>query len=135
MICPASSLPSPNRIGAKSLRTRCELAHRADHRGVVLALETGNEPAANLTRINAHKIETLAASLDPASFLRIGIDPVVAAHQLGPWVATLISPIPPVLLVRRTSFIPAVADFPPACSIGNRIGRLEEIQYRGFLAV
>ena len=64
------------------------LARRADHRGVRLAIENGAEPAQRLRAfLDARNDPTLAASVDPPSLLRAGVDPVVAAKELGPWLA------------------------------------------------
>ena len=133
-VVPPESEPDRREIFTNSLR---ELARRAEHRGVVLAIETGNEPAANLRAfLDALKVETLAASLDPASFLRIGIDPVVAARELGPWVAhAYLADSAGTTRTARVvhpggrGFSPGVLDWE------EYLGALEEIQYRGVLTV
>lgn len=65
-----------------------ELAARADHRGLRLALETGTEPGDVLRAVlDERDRPNLAASVDPAYLLRGGFDPVAAVRDLGPWVA------------------------------------------------
>ena len=64
------------------------LGQRADHRGVRLALETGSEPGQRLkTFLDSLDLVSLAASIDPASLLRGGIDPVAASRELSTRVA------------------------------------------------
>ena len=69
------------------------LGMRADHRGVRLGIEataqSGQELAAFL---NSQNIVGLAASIDPSSLLRTGIDPVTATRELGQWVAHAYAP-------------------------------------------
>jgi sugar phosphate isomerase/epimerase len=110
-----------------------ELAGRAEHRGLRLAIETGAEPAALLRALlDGQNAPSLAASLDPAAFLRMGLDPVAAARELGPWVAHAyasdaqgVSAANP----RGFGYAPGVLDWP------EYLGSLEEIDYRGFLTV
>ncbi len=59
----------------------------ADHQGVRLAVETGTEAGETLASfLEAVASPGLAASIDPAGLLQAGIDPVVAARELGSWV-------------------------------------------------
>ncbi len=111
------------------------LGQRADHRGVRLALETGSEPGQQLkTFLEALDMVSLAASIDPASLLRVGIDPVAAARELSTWVAHAYAgearsagsaaPNP-----RGFGFAAGALDWE------EYLGALEEIGYRGFLTV
>ena len=60
-----------------------ELGKRADHRGIQLALETGAGPVSGLAEVLTELHSPgLAASIDPASLLRIGQDPVAAVVEL-----------------------------------------------------
>src|SRR5438552_2207972 len=64
-----------------------ELGQHADHRGVRLALETGSEPGEQLRSfLEALSLPTLAASIEPASMLQTGIDPVATVRELATWV-------------------------------------------------
>jgi sugar phosphate isomerase/epimerase len=113
-----------------------DLGARADHRGVRLAIETGTEPGATLRSfLEALAMPTLAASVDPASLLQAGIDPVLAVRELGHWVAhayandatgtTRVAPANP----RGYGFPPGALDWE------EFLGALEEIAYHGFLTV
>ena len=67
--------------------TMTELAQRADHRGLTVALETGTEPGEVMKAVlDAQNRPNLAASIDPAYLLRNGYDPVAAVRDLGLWV-------------------------------------------------
>jgi sugar phosphate isomerase/epimerase len=111
------------------------LARRADHRGVRLAIENGAEPAERLRAfLDVKNDPALAASVDPPSLLRAGIDPVLAARELGPWLAHAYagdasgSPS----AVRN----PRGVGFPPgALDWEEYVGALEEVGYHGFLTV
>jgi sugar phosphate isomerase/epimerase len=113
-----------------------QLGRRADHHGVRLALETGPDTGEKLKslldELDAHG---LAASIDPASLLQAGIDPIGCVRELGPWVvhayakdATGSTGIP--------SLNPRGFGFPPgALDWEEYLGALEEIAYQGFLTV
>ena len=112
-----------------------ELGRRADHRGIRLALESSAEPGAALAAFLESKgTPALAASVDPGALLAGGIDPVVAARELGPWVAHAYAndaasrPGSSILAnPRGHGFAPGVLDWE------EYLGALEEINYRGFL--
>jgi sugar phosphate isomerase/epimerase len=113
-----------------------ELARRADHRGVRLALETGTEPGSVLRAFLESKgSPALAASLEPAALLAHGIDPVVTARELGPWVAHAYAhdastPGPRLVVAanpRGSGFRPGTLEWE------EYLGMLEEINYHGFL--
>ena len=112
------------------------LGQRADHRGVRLALETGSEPGQRLkTFLDSLDMVSLAASVDPASLLRGGIDPVAASRELSTWVAHAYAG-------DATGSAGGAAPNPrglgfPAGALDweEYLGALEEIGYRGFLTV
>jgi sugar phosphate isomerase/epimerase len=112
-----------------------ELARLADHRGIQLALETGTDPGATLRGfLEAKGTPALAASVDPGALLAAGIDPVVAARELGPWVAHAYAvdaanrPRPSLVAnPRGVGFAPGVLDWE------EYLGALEEVGYHGFL--
>ncbi len=112
-----------------------ELGQRADHRGIRLTLETGTEPGEQLkTFLDALGIVSLAASIDPSSLLRAGLDPVTTIHELGSWVAHAYAAGTPgpgttASHPRGFGFAPGVLDWEAY------LGALEEIGYRGFLTV
>jgi sugar phosphate isomerase/epimerase len=113
-----------------------ELGLRADHRGVRLAIETGTEPGATLRSfLESLGVPALAASIDPASLLQAGIDPVQVVRELAEWVAhayandatgtnRIAAPNP-----RGFGFPPGALDWE------EYLGALEEVAYRGFLTV
>ncbi len=111
------------------------LGHWADHHGVRLAIETGSEPGQRLKGfLDSPGLVGLAASIDPASLLRAGIDPVATVLELSDWVAhayaadaTRSGSPPP---------NPRGFGFPPgALDWEEYLGALEEIGYHGFLTV
>lgn len=111
------------------------LAQRADHRGVRLAIETGTEPGQHLAAfLNALDQPVLAASIDPSSLLRNGLDPVLAVRELGARVAHAYA-------ADATGRAAALANprgfgYPAgALDWEEYLGALEEIGYRGFLTV
>ena len=113
-----------------------ELGRRADHRGVRLAIETGPDSGATVRALlDAQGSPGLAASLDPASLMQSGHDPIEATRALGPWVvhayapegsrsATLVTS-----LDRRSGFPSGALDWE------EYLGALEEVNYRGYLTV
>jgi sugar phosphate isomerase/epimerase len=113
-----------------------ELAERADRRGVRLALETGTESGEKL-RLFLEELQSpaLGASLDPASLLRTGIDPVAAARELGSWVVHAYAN--DATDNRGVAAInPRGIGFPPgALDWEEYLGALEEIGYRGYLTI
>jgi sugar phosphate isomerase/epimerase len=113
-----------------------ELARRADHRGVRLAIETGTEPGDQLAPLlESFDTTGLAASIDPAALLQNRIDPIATTRSLGPWVvhayANDATTAPAARLVRvpGTGFPPGVLDWE------EYLGALEEIGYQGYLTI
>lgn len=114
-----------------------ELARRADHRGVRLAIETGAESGAVLRAfLDGLDAPMLGASLDPGSLLRMGHDPIAATVELNTRVfhayatdATGAGAARVALSTRAPGFPPGVLDWE------NYLGALEEIDYRGFLTI
>src|SRR2546422_35569 len=92
---PKDQLREAARFGAKGvvLDATGELAQRADHRGTRLAVETGTELGEALRGVlDGLEQPGLAASLDPATLLRHGHDPIATTRALGPWVAHAYAP-------------------------------------------
>ncbi len=112
------------------------LGERADYRGVRLALETGPEPGQRLrTFLDSVDLPGLAASIDPASLLRSGIDPVAACRELSARVAHAYAGDATGSAVQGAP-IPRGFGFPAgALDWEEYLGALEEIGYRGFLTV
>jgi sugar phosphate isomerase/epimerase len=113
-----------------------ELARRADHQGIRLALETGSDPGAKLGEfLRGMESAGLAVSVDPASCLRSGIDPVTTVRDLGSWLAhayandaTGAAGVPPIN--------PRGFGFPPgALDWEEYLGALEEVGYRGYMTI
>jgi sugar phosphate isomerase/epimerase len=113
------------------------LGQRADHRGVRLAIETGTEPGETLKEfLDSLGLVGLAASIDPASLLRSGLDPVRSVTELAGWVAHAYaggtsggSAVTGSVHPRGFGFAPGVLDWE------GYLGALEEIGYSGFLTV
>jgi sugar phosphate isomerase/epimerase len=116
--------------------TLLELGRRAEHHGVKLAIETGTDPGQKLKEfLDALGSPGLAASIDPASILQAGIDPIVSVRELAFWVvhayAKDASGSSTVKAVNPRGF-----GYPPgALDWDEYLGSLEEIGYRGFLTV
>ena len=112
------------------------LAQRADRRGIRLALETGTEPGQRLrTFLDLLEMMSLAASIDPASLLRSGIDPVTACRELGTWVAHVYAG-DATTSAARSALNPRGLGYPAgALDWEEFLGALEEIGYSGFLTV
>jgi sugar phosphate isomerase/epimerase len=129
---PAEDAPR-REIHTNSLR---ELSRRAEHRGVRLAIETGQDPGVKLkSLLDEVNSLGLAASIDPASLLQAGIDPVACVRELSSWVAHAYAndatgaPGVPSLNPRGFGFPPGALDWE------EYLGALEEVGYRGFLTV
>jgi sugar phosphate isomerase/epimerase len=114
----------------------CDLGHRAEHRGVRLAVETGTEPGETLRAfLQALDVPTLAASFDPSSLLQAGIDPVRAVRELAEWVAHAYAS-DATGTARVVAPNPRGFGFPPgALDWEEYLGALEEVGYHGFLTV
>ncbi len=113
-----------------------ELAGRADHRGLQLALETGTEPGDVLkTFLDGRDLPNLAASVDPAYLLRNGFDPVLAVQDLGRWVAhaylhqAVGRRVGVELSNRRNARSASSLDWE------GYFGALEEVNYRGWMTI
>jgi len=109
------------------------LARQADHRGIRLALETGTETGAELRAfLGALDSPSLAASIDPSSLLRAGIDPIAAVRELGPWVAHAYASVstPTGTASPRGFGMPS-----GALDWEEFLGAMEEVGYGGFLTV
>ena len=114
-----------------------ELGRRADHRGVRLAIETGTDAGSTVRALLDTLAQPgLAASLDPAALLKFGHDPVVAARDLGPWVAHAYANDATGAGGRAIVANPRGYGF-PAGSLDweEYLGALEEVEYRGFLTI
>ncbi len=112
-----------------------ELAKSADHRGIRLGLETRSESGATLRAfLESRGTPSLAASLDPAALLGLGIDPVVAVRELGPWVVHAYASDSATGDRATRIANPRGLGFPPgALDWIEYLGALEEINYTGFL--
>ncbi len=111
------------------------LGQRAERHGVRLAIETGSEPGQRLKEfLDSLGSVGLAASIDPASLLRAGIDPAAAASELSTWVAHAYAS--DATASRSAAPTPRGFGFPPgALDWEEYLGALEEIGYQGFLTV
>jgi sugar phosphate isomerase/epimerase len=113
-----------------------ELARRADHRGVRLAIETGTESGDVLAALlDSFDTTGLAASIDPAALLQERVDPIAATRHLASWVvhayASDATTAPGGRLVSRPG-----SGFPAgALDWEEYLGTLEEIGYRGYLTI
>jgi sugar phosphate isomerase/epimerase len=113
-----------------------ELGVRAGRRGVRLAAETGTESGATLrTVLDGQDPTGLAASIDPASLLQNGIDPVAAVRGLGPWVAHAYATDSSTNVVARVPHPRGFGFGPGVLDWEEYLGALEEIDYRGFLTI
>jgi sugar phosphate isomerase/epimerase len=134
----AGALPAPEDATRREIFHSALLAlgQGADHHGVRLAMETGSESGEKLASfLNALASPGLAASIDPASLLQTGIDPVVAARELGPWVVHAYAN-DATSGGRAPAINPRGLGFPRgALDWAEFLGSLEEIGYRGFLTV
>jgi sugar phosphate isomerase/epimerase len=112
-----------------------ELARLADHRGVRLVMEATTETGAGLRSfLESQGTPALAASIDPAALLSLGIDPILTARQLGPWLAHAYATDAATGSKLTRVANPRGLGFPPgALEWEEYLGALEEINYRGFL--
>ncbi|SIO06398.1 Sugar phosphate isomerase/epimerase [Singulisphaera sp. GP187] len=114
-----------------------ELSRRADHRGIRFTVETGTEPGAALRPI-LDGLDTIgvAASIDPASLLVRGFDPMETTRALGPWVAHAYLNDAASAGTNVTVFRSRGDGFPPnSLDWEEYLGGFEEINYRGFLTI
>jgi sugar phosphate isomerase/epimerase len=113
-----------------------ELARRADHRGVRLAVETGTEPGEVLAGVLA-SFDTagLAASIDPATLLQHRLDPIETTRALGPWVSHAYAMDATTATAGRYTLSPGSGIPAGALDLEEYLGALEEINYRGFLTI
>jgi sugar phosphate isomerase/epimerase len=130
---PPETEPARREVFATALR---DLGVRAEHRGVRLALETGSGPPAALKSfLETINLPGLAASIDPAAVLQIGVDPVASVRDLAAWIVHAYATD----AVRASGFTapnPRGPGFPPgALDWEEYLGALEEIGYRGFLTI
>jgi sugar phosphate isomerase/epimerase len=113
-----------------------ELGRRAEHHGVRLAIETGQDRGEELKSVlDAIESLGLAVSIDPSSLLQAGIDPVACVRESASWV---------VHAYAKDATGSAGASIPNPRGLGyppgaldweEYLGALEEIGYRGFLTV
>lgn len=135
----AGAVPPDDEANASRLdawtTTVGELADRADHRGVRVALETGTEPGETLAeRLGALGRPNLGGSVDPAALLRGGVDPVAAVLALGERVAhaSIHQPAGGSSLDLGRAGVRRGAS---GLDWENYLGAFEEVGYRGFLTV
>lgn len=134
----AGAVPAPEDATRHEIFTSSLLAlgQRAEHHGVRLAMETGSETGEKLASfLDAVASPGLAASIDPASLLEAGIDPVAAACELGRWVVHAYAN-DATGSARGPGLNPRGFGFPRgALDWAEFLGSLEEIGYRGFLTI
>jgi len=134
----AGAVPPPEDAPRREIFTSTLLAlgQRAEHQGVRLAMETGSETGEKLASfLDAVASPGLAASIDPASLLQTGIDPVVAARELGSWVVHAYAN-DATDAARAPGVNPRGLGFPRgALDWVEFLGSLEEIGYSGFLTI
>ena len=113
-----------------------ELGLRAEYRGVRLAIETGTEPGETLRAfLQSLAVPSLAVSIDPASLLQAGLDPVQTVRELAEWVAHAYAS-DATGTTRVAAPNPRGFGYPPgALDWEEYLGALEEIGYHGFLTV
>ncbi len=117
-------------------QTLLELGRRAEHHGVKLAMETGTDSGQKLKEfLDALASPGLAASIDPASLLQAGIDPIVSVRELASWVVHAYA-TDATGSSGGKAMNPRGFGYPPgALDWEEYLGALEEIGYRGFLTV
>ncbi len=109
-----------------------EIAARADHRGVMLAIEVGTDGGETLRGVlEAFRQPALGTSIDPAALCRMSIDPATVVRALAGWVAHAYA----------NDGVWAGAARAGGTSVASPLdwegylGALEEIDYRGYLTV
>lgn len=114
-----------------------ELGRRAEHRGVLLALEAGLDPSGVLhTFLEELGMPFVVASVDPATLLRRGIDPVRTVQELGSRVAHVYASDATGNVTVGAAGHPRGAGFPAgALDWEAYLGALEEVNYRGFVTI
>ncbi|MFO0950872.1 MAG: TIM barrel protein [Isosphaeraceae bacterium] len=132
----AGAIPAEEDSGPRSIYLGAleDLGRRADHRGVILALETGPDSGEKVrSLIEGLANPALAASIDPASLMQNGHDPGETARALGRHVvhayATEGSSGSLTLLARRSGLPAGAVDWE------EYVGSLEEVNYRGPLTI
>jgi sugar phosphate isomerase/epimerase len=134
----AGTIPSADDTAPHDAFTHAvrELGLRADYRGVRLGLETGSEPATEMkTFFDRLGLPSLAASVDPASCLQAGIDPVDCVRELAEWVVHAYAG-DATRLGQAAAPNPRGIGFPPgALDWEEYLGALEEIAYQGYLTI
>ncbi len=131
---PPESDPSRRAIFSNAL---VDLGRRADHRGVRFAIETGTDRGTDLNALLVKLSEpALVASIDPASLLRQGIDPVATTASVGARVAHAYANDASTGAGTSRIVNPRGQGYPPgALDWEEYLGALEEINYRGFLTM
>jgi sugar phosphate isomerase/epimerase len=129
---PAEDKPDFRLVFKNSLS---DLGVRAERHGVRLALETGVDPGEKLKLfLEAINSPGLAASIDPASSLQSGIDPVKCVRELSSWVVHAYAP--ELSTTGRAAANPRGFGYPPgALDWEEYLGAFEEIGYQGFLTI
>jgi sugar phosphate isomerase/epimerase len=131
-------VPPPEDVSRRAVFTGAHLAlgQRADHRGVRLALETSAETGEQLASFLDGVASTgLAASINPANLLEMGIDPVATARELGSWVVHAYAN-DATNRAQARGVNPRGVGFPRgALDWAEYLGSLEEIGYLGFLTI
>jgi sugar phosphate isomerase/epimerase len=134
----AGDVPSESNAGRREVFTTAlrDLAARADHRGVRLALETGSGPTETLKSfLETIDLPGLAVSIDPAVSLQAGIDPVASVRELATWVVHAYA-TDAIRASGPSAPNPRGPGFPPgALDWEEYLGAFEEIGYRGFLTI
>ncbi len=117
--------------------TLADLGRRAEHQGVKIAIETGTNSGADLKSFLTSIAEpSLVASIDPASLLRQGIDPVAATVALGSSVAHAYANDASTGAGTARIINPRGEGYPPgALDWEEYLGALEEINYHGYLTI
>jgi sugar phosphate isomerase/epimerase len=132
------ALPPESDVGRREvfLSALSELARRADHRGVRLAVETATEPGDVLAALfDTFDTTGLAASIDPAGLLQNRIDPIATTRSLGAWVVHAYASDATTAPAGRPVSFPG-SGFPPGVLDWEEyLGALEEIAYQGYLTI
>ena len=106
-----------------------ELGRRAEHRGILLAIETVTGPVSLLAEIlSSIASPGLAASVDTGALLRSGQDPAAAVVALGSHVAHAYA-------VDAWAGSGPIVGNPGILDWEGYLGSLEEIDYRGYLTI